>query len=194
MAYAIRKGAVIVASAGNDGDGANLSQYPANCRGVLSVGAIDLGRHAWPKTQRQPYLDVAAPGVHMRAIDDKSDRGYSNGTSDAAALVSGAVALVWSKFPRLSNRQAVARVLATLKDDADRPGRDDATGGGIIRPYNAITQNIPASAPNPVFDGLGALPSPSSPPTTDRPTPTRPGARPGRPRAGPAQVATTTAA
>ncbi len=175
VTYALGKGAVIVAASGNEGDGANLSQYPANCKGVLSVGAIDLGRHPWAKTQRQPYVDVAAPGVHMRAVDDKGDRGYSNGTSDAAALVSGAVALVWSKFPRLSNRQVVARVLATLKDDADRRGRDDATGGGIVRPYSAITQNIPANAPNPVFDELGALPAPSSAPTGAQPTPTRPG-------------------
>jgi subtilase family protein len=171
VVYAVRKGAVVVASAGNEGDGANLAQYPANCLGVLSVGAVDVGRHVWPSSQRQPYVDVAAPGVHMRAVDDHGNQGFSDGTSDSAALVSGAVALVWSKYPHLSNRQVVARILATLRDDADQPGRDTATGGGIVRPYPAITQRIPANAPNPVFDELAGLPSPGGAPTASQPAP-----------------------
>src|SRR5262249_30960445 len=122
VAYAVRKGAVVVAAAGNTGDEANLPQYPANCHGVLSVGAVDLDRHIWSKSQRQAYVDVAAPGVHMRAVDANGDQGYSDGTSDATALVSGAIALVWSRYPRLTNRQVVARILATLKDDADQVG------------------------------------------------------------------------
>src|SRR5262249_59711542 len=96
----------------------------------------------------------------------------SNGTSDATALVSGAIALVWSKYPRLTNRQVVARILATLKDDADQAGHDDAVGGGIVRPYNAITRAIPANAPNPVFDELAGLPSQGGTPSTSRPAPT----------------------
>jgi subtilisin family serine protease len=172
VAYAVRKGAVVVASTGNEGNLGNQSLYPANCRGALSVGAVDLGRHIWPKSQRQSYVDVAAPGVHMRAVDSGGGHGYSDGTSDAAALVSGAIALVWSRYPQLTNRQVVARVLATLKDDADQPGRDNATGGGIVRPYPAITQRIPANAPNPVFDELAALPSPGGTPTASRPAAT----------------------
>jgi subtilisin family serine protease len=176
VAYAVQQGAVVVAAAGNQGDAENLAQFPADCKGVLSVGAVDVGRHAWARTQRQQYVDVAAPGVHMRAVDSEGARGYSDGTSDAAALVSGAVALVWSHFPRLTNRQVVARILATLKDDIGRPGRDDATGGGIVRPFSAITQQVPAGAPNPVFDELGRLPRPGSPPATaDRSSPAVPG-------------------
>jgi subtilisin family serine protease len=171
VVYAVRKGAVVVASAGNDGNGANLPEYPANCLGVLSVGAVDVGRHVWPGSQRQPYVDVAAPGVHMRAVDDHGSQGFSEGTSDSAALVSGALALVWSKYPHLSNRQVVARILATLKDDADQPGSDPATGGGIVRPYPAIIQRVPATAPNPVFDELPRLPSPGGTPASSRPAP-----------------------
>src|SRR5262249_8537830 len=118
---------------------------------------------------------VAAPGVHMRAVDDQGDRGFSNGTSDATALVSGAIALVWSRYPHLSNRQVVARVLATLKDDADQPGRDTATGGRIVRPSPAIAQRIRANAPNPVFDELAGLPSPGGAPTSRQPAPTSSG-------------------
>jgi hypothetical protein len=55
--------------------------------------------------------------------------------------VFGAIALVWSKYPQLTTRQVVARLLGTVKDDVDRPGRDDATGEGIARPCNAIITN-----------------------------------------------------
>lgn len=156
---AIERGAVVVASAGNDGNGTNPAYYPAACKGVLSVGAIDLTTHVWSGSERQPYVDVAAPGVDIHSIDGHGGRYLSKGTSDAAALTSGAIALVWSKYPQLSNRQVVARVLATLRDDASTSGRDDAAGGGIVRPYRAIVDNIPASAPNPVFDELDTLPS-----------------------------------
>src|SRR5262249_31586907 len=172
VAYAVRKGAVVVAAAGNDGDAANLPQYPANCHGVLSVGAVDLDRHIWSKSQRQAYVDVAAPGVHMRAVDANGDQGYSDGTSDATALVSGAIALVWSRYPRLTNRQVVARILATLKDDADQVGHDDAAGSGIVRPYSAIIKKVPPNAPNPGDDELTGGPPPHGPPTARQPAPT----------------------
>lgn len=162
---AVDHGAVVVASSGNEGSSSNPAEYPADCAGVLAVGAVDAYRHVWSDTQQQSYVDVAAPGVNMASINAAGEAGKSNGTSDAAALTSAAIALVWSKLPSLTNRQVVARVLATLRDDADRPGRDDATGMGIVRPYNAITQAVPANAPNPVFDELNRLPgaSPSTP-------------------------------
>jgi subtilisin family serine protease len=166
---AVARGAVVVASSGNDGEGTNPAYYPAACKGVLAVGAIDLSIHAWAGTERQSYVDVAAPGVSMHTIDGQGKRVISDGTSDATALVSGAIALVWSKYPQLTNRQVVARVLATLRDDASTAGRDDATGGGIVRPYRAIVDNIPASAPNPVFDELDSLPS--GPPPSGGPPP-----------------------
>jgi subtilisin family serine protease len=170
---AVGRGAVVVAAAGNEASASNPPMFPAACKGVLSVGAIDLSRHVWEDSERQPYVDAAAPGVHMRGVDQNGARTSTSGTSDSAALTSGAVALVWSKFPQLTNRQVVARLLATLRDDADRPGRDDAAGGGIIRPYTAITQNVPASAPNPVFDELGTLPT-ATPSGGQAPTTTSP--------------------
>jgi hypothetical protein len=42
-AYALRKDAVVIAEAGNDGDGGNASNSPAS-KGVVSVGTVDLKR------------------------------------------------------------------------------------------------------------------------------------------------------
>lgn len=156
---AIESGSIVVAGAGNSGSSNNEPVYPAACKGVLAVGAVDIRLHAWADTQRQSYVDVAAFGVHMRSSLSNGRLVTASGTSDAAALTSAAVALVWSAHPELTNRQVVARLLATTVDDRSTPGHDNATGYGIIRPYHAIVDNIPADAPNPVFDELKALPS-----------------------------------
>ncbi|HEX5497018.1 MAG TPA: S8 family serine peptidase, partial [Mycobacteriales bacterium] len=151
--YAVEHGAVVVAAAGNDRQTGNQPNYPAACAGVLSVGAIDNHLAAWSDTEQQPYVDVAGPGVATVTINGRGQVAIGNGTSGATALVSGAIALVWSKFPRLTNRQVVARILASVRD-AGPPGRDDLTGTGVVRPSHALLDNIPANAPNPVFDEL----------------------------------------
>ncbi|MEP7019228.1 MAG: S8 family serine peptidase [Pseudonocardiales bacterium] len=165
--YAIGKGAVIVASAGNEARKGNPPFYPATCAGVLSVGAVDGSKRPWPDSERQTYVDVAAPGVNMVDVNFAGQLGFSEGTSDSAALVSGAVALVWSKFPKLTNRQVVARLLATVTEDASTPGKDLATGYGIVRPLQAITTDVPANAPNPVFDEVAATAQSSPTPSTN---------------------------
>jgi len=168
--YAVDNGAVIVSAAGNEGNTTNEPLFPSSCPGVVVVGAVNGTKHIWPKSQRQPYVDVAALGVQMHSQNLAGQVGTSNGTSDAAALVSGAVALVWSKLPRLTNRQVVARLLATVTDDADLPGKDNATGYGIVRPDDAIKTNVPANAPNPIFDELDRLHPTSATPAAPAPT------------------------
>jgi subtilisin family serine protease len=159
VAYAVSRGAVVVASSGNGGpDGAPES--PGDCAGVVTVGAVDASRNPWPRSTPGPSVDVAGPGVNMASVNPAGQSGTSEGTSDSAALTSAAVALIWSKFPSLTNRQVVARLLATARDSG-APGRDTATGVGVIRPYNAITDNVPANAANPIFDELkGVTPAP----------------------------------
>ena len=156
MQYALAHDVVLVASAGNDGDGRNAGEAPARCPGVLSVGAVDDQGRPWRRTGRQAYVDVAAPGVDIASPDKRGHAEYGDGTSYAAALVSGAVALVRARFPDMSARQVVMRLLATAKD-AGAPGRDDQTGYGIVRPLNALTESVPADAPNPVYDEVDRL-------------------------------------
>ena len=169
--YAIDKGAIVVAAAGNFALEGNPPDEPAACPGVLAVGAIDGSKRPWVKSERQSYVDVAAPGVNIAAQNLAGESGLADGTSASTALVSGAAALVWSKFPTLTNRQVVARLLATVSDDAGTPGKDDVTGYGIVRPYNAIVTNVAANAPNPVFDEpKTAAPTTSAPSSTPPPS------------------------
>lgn len=151
IAYALGKDAVIVAGAGNDGNGANSSNSPGNCKGVMSVGAVDLKFRPWEKTQRQPYVTVAAPGADTWTVL-KDGRLYSgSGTSASAALVSGAVAVIRAKHPDMKNREVVGQLIASAMDIYDK-GKDDKTGYGIIRPYRPLAGKAPKSGANPVFD------------------------------------------
>ncbi|GAA4614119.1 type VII secretion-associated serine protease mycosin [Actinoallomurus liliacearum] len=151
VSYALEHDAVIVASAGNDGNGRNVPEWPGECPGVLAVGAVDHLFSPWVKTQRQPYVAVAAPGVRAGSIDRTGKFVPDwDGTSQASALTSSVVALVRSKFPNMRARQVVQRIVATARDVGPR-GRDDLTGYGLVRPYHALVDKVASDAPNPVF-------------------------------------------
>jgi len=151
IAYALEKDAVIVAGAGNDGNGANASNSPANCKGVLAVGAVDLKGRPWEKTQRQPYVTVAGPGVKTATVLKDGKLYPGSGTSDASALVSGAVALIRAEHSDMTNREVVRQLIASAADLHDK-GKDDLTGYGMIRPYRPLAGTAPSGTANPVFE------------------------------------------
>jgi type VII secretion-associated serine protease mycosin len=154
VTYAVKHDAVILAGAGNSGDGANLAQDPADCPGVIAVGAYDHLGNAWRSTQRQDYVAIGGPGAGVGSIGkDGRLYQYGAGTSQATALSSGAVALIRSKFPNESAKQIVQRIFATLAD-VGPPGKDNQTGYGAISLRKALTRSVPSNAPNPVYDRL----------------------------------------
>lgn len=154
VSYAIYKGSVVVAGMGNDGNTTNDIDFPASCGGVLGVGALTNQKLAWVRSERQPYVSVAAPGVQVGSVTKNDTFNNSiSGTSQASALTSGAVALIRSKFPQLSPREVVQRVINSTVD-AGPPGHDNMTGFGAFVPIRALTMDVPKNAPNPTFDRL----------------------------------------
>ncbi|MGW7469789.1 type VII secretion-associated serine protease mycosin [Streptomyces xantholiticus] len=137
--YALSKGSVVVASAGNGGEKGDHISYPAAYPGVIAVTAVDRwGTHASFSTRRW-YATVSAPGVNI-VIADPDRRYYEGwGTSAAAAFVSGAVALVRSAHPDLTPAQ-IKKLLIDTARDAPEGGRDDAKGYGMVDPAAAITE------------------------------------------------------
>ena len=96
---------------------------------------------------------MSAPGVNVPSLGREAGTAYSgDGTSQATALASAAVALVWSKYPHLTGQQVVTRVLATL--DAHTTRQNPAYGYGIVDAYRAVTESVPADATNPVFTAV----------------------------------------
>lgn len=135
--YALKKGAVVVASAGNGGEKGDHISYPAAYPGVIAVAAVDrYGTHASFSTRRW-YATVSAPGVDI--VVPAPDRKYyvEWGTSAASAFVSGAVALVRAAHPGLTPAQ-IKKLLADTARGSPPAGRDDARGYGIVDPAAAI--------------------------------------------------------
>jgi len=148
--YALSKGAIVVASGGNSGDSGSPIEEPSVCLGVVSVGAVDSSGVVPVWSSKHPYLTVTAPGVDVPTISRVPGAAFfGDGTSQAAAITSGGLAVIWSKYPQLTARQVVARLLATV--DSKHTTRDSAVGYGMINIAAAVNNTVPADAPNPVF-------------------------------------------
>ncbi|WP_433514990.1 S8 family serine peptidase [Nonomuraea sp. CA-143628] len=100
--YAISRGAVLVASSGNDGDTTNKKNFPAAYPGVIAVGAVDRRLEVAPFSNRQDYLSVVAPGTGIVTADGADSYVVGDGTSSAAAMVAGIAALIKAMYPGLS--------------------------------------------------------------------------------------------
>ncbi|MFJ7156965.1 type VII secretion-associated serine protease mycosin [Streptomyces sp. NPDC101118] len=135
--YALAKGVVVVASAGNGGEQGDRASYPAAYPGVIAVTAVDRDGTRAPFSTRRWYATVSAPGVDIVIADP--DRSYYEGwgTSAAAAWVSGTVALVRAAHPDLGPAQ-IKRLLADTARNAPAGGRDDARGHGLVDPAAAL--------------------------------------------------------
>jgi subtilisin family serine protease len=155
VGYAIEHDVIVVAGAGNTGDESNRAEMPADCAGVVAVGAVGVDGDTfapWSKTQRQPYVAVGAPGVHVSGVlRDGLVHTAAGGTSVSSALTSGILALVRADFPDMPAREVVRRLIGSCLDVAPT-GKDNQTGYGIIRPNRILTGNVPDGGPNPVFD------------------------------------------
>ena len=93
VAYAQEQGAILVAAYGNEGLQAP-AVYPADFPNVLSVVATDADDTKAKFTNFGRKADVAAPGVNIVAPWRDGEYGMGSGTSYAAPVVSGQVALM----------------------------------------------------------------------------------------------------
>ncbi|MCX2931083.1 type VII secretion-associated serine protease mycosin [Mycobacterium sp. CVI_P3] len=169
LSYAVDvKDVVVVAAAGNVG---GEGQCPAQNTAVpptviaspawyddyvLTVASLDSSGTPSAFSLRGPWVDVAAPGEHVVSLDPDgvgvidtmptpAGQAPMSGTSYATPVVSGLVALVRSRFPRLSARQVMMRIEATAHHP---PGGWNATSGnGVIDPMAALSDQTTASSP-----------------------------------------------
>ncbi|MFE5756625.1 type VII secretion-associated serine protease mycosin [Streptomyces massasporeus] len=135
--YALKKGVVVVASAGNGGEKGDHISYPAAYPGVIAVTAVDRAGTRASFSTRRWYATVSAPGVDV-VIADPDHKYYEGwGTSAAAAFVSGAAALVKAAHPGLAPAQ-IKSLLEDTARNAPSGGRDDSRGFGFVDPAAAI--------------------------------------------------------
>jgi type VII secretion-associated serine protease mycosin len=130
IGYAVSRGVVIVASAGNNGTSSGFAPYiyPASFTGVIAVAAVtSSGARAFFSEQNSSVL-LSAPGVGVIGAGPGGQYLDAEGTSPSAALVSGVAALIRSRYPALSPA-LVAQALIT--STAHRPSGGYSTGTGF---------------------------------------------------------------
>ena len=139
VAYARRKGAVVVAASGNDGT--DRLYYPGALPGVLAVGATDDAGQVTAFSTWGEQVDLVAPGtdVYSAFLDD--GYAYASGTSQATPFVSGAAALMRSvareRGIRLTEGQIV-HVLVHTADRVDQRFRHPRAGHGVLNLPDAL--------------------------------------------------------
>ncbi|MDT0465725.1 type VII secretion-associated serine protease mycosin [Streptomyces gibsoniae] len=155
IAYAEMHDVVVVAGTGNNGGDVG---YPAALPGVVAVGAVDKEANLWENSNTGKQVALTAPGVDILAANKTRSQGYgiASGTSDSTAYVSAAAALVRAKYPDLTAGQVINRLIksATFANHKGLKAPDEQYGYGIVRPYSALTMNIPAG---PKGNPLGQL-------------------------------------
>lgn len=124
-------GIVVIAAAGNQGPGPQTISAPGNSRKVITVGSYD-----FPTSQKEmpsshsgagPTFscikkpDVVAPGSHIISCCPPQKRNgiyYSkkSGTSMSTPIVSGAVALLLSKYSSMNPREIKIRLKNSSTD------------------------------------------------------------------------------
>lgn len=107
VAYANKKGAIVVVAAGNSNR--NAKNYsPANAPGVIAVSAVDnsLNRAVFSNYVQDIDMGIAAPGVNIYSTIPGSKYASYNGTSMATPYVSGLVGLMKSIKPDLNTKEA----------------------------------------------------------------------------------------
>ena len=133
IAYAVSKGVVVVASAGNNGTSSGYAPYiyPASFTGVIAVAAVtSTGTRAFFSEQNSSVL-LSAPGVGVIGAGPDGEYLDAEGTSPSAALVSGVAALIRSRYPALGPA-LVEQALITSTTHRPSGGYSTATGFGEV--------------------------------------------------------------
>ena len=152
--YAMEKDVVIVAASGNKLDGVSSPTAPATIPGVISVTAVDREGNASAVSGAEGIgISVAAAGIDMVGSYPNQDAKKWSGSSAAAPIVSGLLALMIEADPSASSSDLIERLISTAKDLGEK-GYDKDFGYGLISPSSAVSSRL-SSIENP----LGSLAS-----------------------------------
>jgi serine protease len=142
------RGAVVVAAAGNDGVNA-VNQFPANCKGVVTVAAVDqngnkVSNSLWSTNYGQ-IVTISAPGEHILSsvnagltLPTQNNYGYLDGTSQAAPQVAGVLALMLSVNPHLTPAGVTTLLLRSRRPFATGANCAGNCQAGMLDAYRAV--------------------------------------------------------
>jgi membrane-anchored mycosin MYCP len=166
---AYQRGVVVVAAAGNVGEGGCQQNTPGSpntavlpawySNYVLSVASVNQQGAPSQFSIAGPWVGVAAPGEHITSVDpapngnglasqiaqgQSGQMGPIQGTSFAAPYVAGLAALIKQKYPSLSAGEVISRIEQTAQHPGGTNGRNDIVGYGLINPDAALNDVLPS--------------------------------------------------
>lgn len=145
---AVDSNVVVVAAVGNDPNAKD--SFPANQPGVIGVAAINDKGARWLNGSQGStagsFVDVSAPGFGViGAYAKQGQYAEFQGTSLAAPIVAGTVALLKQAHPGWKTNDFIRQINATA--DRSPGGRSsEEYGAGIVDPVRAITERAAAGA------------------------------------------------
>ena len=126
---ATRKGVLLIAAAGNDGD--STLNYPAAYPEVVSVAATDNRDQRASFSNANSDVEVAAPGVDVESTYAGGLYMTLSGTSMATPHVAGVAAVIFDLNPGASASTVRSKLDAAV-DDLGPAGRDTSYGYGRV--------------------------------------------------------------
>lgn len=137
--FALSKGTLIVAAAGNESmrseNRFSPVGSPADCPSILAVGALDSSRQIADFSNRainkNGLVDIAAPGVSVLSSWPLPGRyRILSGTSMATPHVAGIIALLCEKYPE-ATPEMISQKLTALAEKLEIPAEDVGVGLAI---------------------------------------------------------------
>ncbi|MCW5849815.1 MAG: S8 family serine peptidase [Anaerolineae bacterium] len=160
--YAWDSGALVVAAGGNENTSSPI--YPAAWPNVVGVGATNIDDTRAPFSNFGDDVTLVAPGVAILSTIPGNQYEAWPGTSMATPLVSGVAALLWSRYPMLTNVE-VRNLLLSTSDKIgplpyDSAGRNPEYGYGLVNAARAVGLSIVTPTAFPGYPTITPTPCP----------------------------------
>jgi len=140
--YAFENDVVVVAAAGNRAGGTDEVGAPATIPGVLTVAGVDRSKGAsFDASSQGITIAVAAPSEYLVGVAPGGGYVQWNGTSAAAPIVSGLVALVRSAYPKLDAAGVINRIIETANPNGHSVP-SPIYGNGLIDAAAAVSGSV----------------------------------------------------
>jgi subtilisin family serine protease len=148
--YAFEHDVVVVAAAGNRGSGTIEVGAPATIPGVVAVAGVDrAGDASFDASSQGITIAVSAPSEELVGVTPDGAPVYWSGTSGAAPIVAGVVALIRAAHPELDANDVINRLIRTATPrNAPVPG--PIYGYGLVNAAAAVTADVPPVDSNPL--------------------------------------------
>ena len=145
--YAIEKGCIIVAAAGNEGRSTSLEKgqysYPASDEGVVSTAATNRFGNRSDFSQYNDKVDICAPGeeILVASADGSDEYAIASGTSFSSPYVAAVAALVRSQDDSITS-EFFDQLLKETSTDMGTTSKDDYYGWGLVNAESIVKKAI----------------------------------------------------